>query len=161
MVKLNTTLLDEIGAINWFSQVGSKVSDIQNCVQVKNWDECETYFFSPDWEDTTLEARNDLTAFLSKKNVREYSEWNNLTIEGQDFLKSSVIPKIEKLDIPVQNLEVLKACIRWDLLGCLMESAYEKYRVPQFFTHLLELYKQGHFPCGWQGKWPDGKLVVF
>jgi hypothetical protein len=30
-----------------------------------------------------------------------------------------------------------------------------------FFLELLTVYEAGHFPCGWVGDWPRGKLVVY
>jgi hypothetical protein len=30
-----------------------------------------------------------------------------------------------------------------------------------YFLELFEVYEAGHFPCGWKGEWPAGKLVVF
>ena len=30
-----------------------------------------------------------------------------------------------------------------------------------FFLELLMVYEAGHFPCGWRGDWPDGKLIVY
>jgi hypothetical protein len=30
-----------------------------------------------------------------------------------------------------------------------------------FFLELLTVYESGHFPCGWQGEWPQGKLLVY
>ena len=43
-----------------------------------------------------------------------------------------------------------------------MEDTYKKCKKrPVFFLHLLEIYESGNLPCGWEGKWPDGKLIVF
>ena len=30
-----------------------------------------------------------------------------------------------------------------------------------FFLSLMEWYKRGHWPCGWEGTYPDGKLIVY
>jgi hypothetical protein len=30
-----------------------------------------------------------------------------------------------------------------------------------FFLELLTIYQAGHFPCGWQGEWPKGKLLLY
>ena len=30
-----------------------------------------------------------------------------------------------------------------------------------FFRDLIYWYSLGHFPCGWQGEHPEGKLIVF
>lgn len=31
---------------------------------------------------------------------------------------------------------------------------------PAFFAELLEIYKDGYFPCSWEGDYPEGKAVV-
>ncbi|HKD26343.1 MAG TPA: hypothetical protein VKC66_10620 [Xanthobacteraceae bacterium] len=50
----------------------------------------------------------------------------------------------------------------WDVLGALMENSYLSSRhQAYFFLELLWVYEAGHFPCGWLGDWPDGKLVVY
>ena len=30
-----------------------------------------------------------------------------------------------------------------------------------FYIHLMEWYRKGHWPCGWEGEYPDGKLIVY
>jgi hypothetical protein len=30
-----------------------------------------------------------------------------------------------------------------------------------FFTDLMKWYRLGHFPCCWEGKYPEGKLIVY
>lgn len=29
------------------------------------------------------------------------------------------------------------------------------------FRQMWKWYRKGHWPCGWEGNWPDGKLIVF
>lgn len=31
----------------------------------------------------------------------------------------------------------------------------------QLFREMWYWYMRGHFPCGWDGVWPEGKLIVF
>ena len=51
---------------------------------------------------------------------------------------------------------------RWDVLSALMENAYlESGHRCFFFLELLSVYEAGHFPCGWLGEWPEGKLIVY
>lgn len=161
MMKLRASLLKEIEKIRWFSNVGLEIEFNSKLHQVKSWRECESYFVSDDWEEVTLEARNNLTQFLRDGNSRAFSEWNALIEEGQDFLKNAVIPVIGGLDLPVDEKAILMSCVRWDLLSCLMEDAYSEFKPPVFFANILEIYKSGHFPCGWQGRWPEGNLVIF
>ena len=30
-----------------------------------------------------------------------------------------------------------------------------------FFNNLLQVYLAGGWPCGWEGEYPEGRLVVF
>lgn len=32
--------------------------------------------------------------------------------------------------------------------------------MPGFFTMLKEIYKEGYFPCSWNGAYPSGQAVV-
>ena len=32
---------------------------------------------------------------------------------------------------------------------------------PVFFTRLLPAYEAGRYPCGWEGDYPEGRLIVF
>jgi hypothetical protein len=32
---------------------------------------------------------------------------------------------------------------------------------PGLFTQMWDVYRQGGWPCGWEGSYPDGRLVVF
>ena len=32
--------------------------------------------------------------------------------------------------------------------------------MPGFFTMLTEIYKEGYFPCSWDGEYPSGRAVV-
>jgi hypothetical protein len=32
---------------------------------------------------------------------------------------------------------------------------------PNFYNRLFQIYKSGGHPCGWVGKYPDGKMVVY
>jgi hypothetical protein len=43
-----------------------------------------------------------------------------------------------------------------------MENSYlQSGHSAFFFLELLTVYESGHFPCGWQGEWPQGKLLVY
>jgi len=46
-------------------------------------------------------------------------------------------------------------------LGALMGNSYlDTHHPAHFFLELLWVYEAGHFPCGWLGDWPSGKLIV-
>jgi hypothetical protein len=45
-----------------------------------------------------------------------------------------------------------------DFQGALLNEFFGRPSV--LFTRILEVYEQGGWPCGWLGKYPDGKLIV-
>lgn len=47
--------------------------------------------------------------------------------------------------------------IIWDVAWAYIERVLGK---PDFFAKLLEIFKEGFFPCSWDGEYPEGKAVV-
>jgi hypothetical protein len=57
--------------------------------------------------------------------------------------------------------EIFKIRVRNDITGACMEAEYADVCPPGFFTSIAHWYINGHFPCGWWGAFPQGKLVVY
>lgn len=53
--------------------------------------------------------------------------------------------------------EEIADMVKRDLCWAAVERALNK---PGFFTALLEIYKDGYFPCGWDGEYPYGRAAV-
>ena len=112
------------------------------------------------WEDATLEAHNELNIFMRQKHPGKSSDWNSVAQEAMEFLQEKVDPSlIQAAEKHGLGKEFLDAA-HWNLQGAILEQHYKKYRPPLFFLKMLTVYEQGHFPCGWSGKWPSGKLMV-
>ena len=161
-MDLDNEIFQRLQAIVWFSQCGRPVeSDYGLPVRtVSDWSSAVKYFCSPHWEDTTLQAGNALTMHLSDKAPDAYQEWNELTVRARDRIKKEVMPLVDAYR-EQQNLPpVFCDCVRWDLLSAVMEASYKSWRPPIFFGKLLKVYEAGHFPCGWEGEWPNGRLIV-
>jgi hypothetical protein len=47
-----------------------------------------------------------------------------------------------------------------DLCNCLISRAIQGNR-PGFFESMFEAYKQGLWPCGWDGDYPEGRLIAY
>lgn len=163
-LKISEEIIDRIRSIKWFQNCGSTVNNnVGYKIKYANtWESASDYFNHPTWEDTTLEARNELTSFLNKKYRNEYSKWNVLTREAKGFLEKEVMPEI--VDFKEKNSlnETFVDCVKWDLLGAIMEQYFYKCKNrPTFFLHLLTIYEEGNFPCGWEGEYPKGELVIY
>lgn len=35
------------------------------------------------------------------------------------------------------------------------------YRTLKLWSDVITVYRSGHIPCGWEGEFPDGKLLIF
>jgi hypothetical protein len=98
---------------------------------------------------------------LAAKCQTAFQEWNKLTKEAQGRINIEVMPKIQEHQQHRGLPDPFSQCVRWDILGAVMETTYRACRPPAFFERLLTLYELGRFPCGWKGgEWPNGRLVV-
>lgn len=53
--------------------------------------------------------------------------------------------------------EEIADMVKRDLCWAAVERALNR---PGFFTALLDVYKDGYFPCGWDGEYPYGRAAV-
>lgn len=171
---LDAKFLAAVEAIPWFAACGSPIEvDSPFAVQpVASWADAEAACLVQAWEDATLETRNELTAFLQQHEPtglsrlwrRGFKDWNEVTVEAK---QRCVTPLTERVWLPFvreHGLSVkLVHSLQWNVLAAIMEHEYAHLDDrPTFFLHLLELYRAGHFPCGWSGgTYPSGKLLVF
>lgn len=161
----SSDVVAKVRAIPWFIRCGEpRDFDLTMPVErVKTWPQATKALKSRAWQRAILEARNQLTAFLSEYHSERYQEWNKITVK----LKREVVTPLEK-KVPEafrkrHGIEVESVySLRWNILAALMENAYMDCKHGSFFFHeLLTVYEAGHLPCGWIGNWPEGKLVVY
>ncbi|MDO7907607.1 hypothetical protein Q5741_14450 [Paenibacillus sp. JX-17] len=163
-MKLNKDALERVRQIPWLACCGEPMEGqaLSGIQQVQSRDEARRWYESAAWEEVTLEARNTLTSFLHKRYVSQYNEWNTLAKEVKAFMDQEVESKIRQASETYQLGPVWLDGVRWDVLNVIMELSYASLRhTPVFFARLLEVYEMGHLPCGWQGEWPEGKLIVY
>lgn len=157
-MNISNEAKERLKIISWFSQVGNSLSNAD--IVLVNSNGFLQSIESIEWENTTLEARNEITGILAKKHSVVYQEWNTLADDARDFVENIIIPSVPQInDI---DMELLFTNMKWDLVNYLMEDAYKnKLRIPLFFSSLVSIYELGHIPCGWVGSWPKGQLVVY
>jgi len=159
MIKLSQAAKDRVLAINWLSRVGNLYCD-QKINFVQSAKVASKYLSGLEWENTTLKASNAITSFLNKKYIDLYQMWNSLAKEAKIFIDKEVIIKINSQEGLDHTLVV--QCIGWDTMHYLIEDAYKsELRELLFFEQLISIYENGHLPCGWEGEWPKGRLIVY
>lgn len=146
--------IERLLGIDWFANIGSPMT-LADARQIER-NELHAALTSDTWEATTLEARNSITARLARLHHQRYQAWNELAVRAKAMLQ----PVWEKLPIAHDD-DALLADLQWNLHAYLMEAAYRRQLVqPLFFDSLIQVYEAGHIPCGWDGEWPNGQLVI-
>ena len=144
--------------IQWFKNIGHKTS-LCNVRQVVNKNDFIDKISSIEWENTTLEARNKITGYLSKRYTREFQEWNVTATAASNIIDNEIVPIMER---EIFRDSIVLDSLKWDLMAFLMENSCRKYLKGElFFDCLISVYESGHFPCGWEGKWPQGQLIIY
>jgi hypothetical protein len=157
-------LCQELNGVDWFSQCG-KAIEFETSFQVlpvRDWGEAIERCSDQSWEDTTLEAQNRLTEFLHKHHKAAYQHWNTIAIDAKARIISPLLDRVWRPFAENHGFaKLFLDCVSWDVLGAIMEHAFgDCAGRPQFSLELLQIYRAGHFPCGWS-EWPAGKLHVF
>lgn len=154
-----------IAAIRWFEHCGEPFTGKLSMPfeQVTSWAEAERHNAEPAWETATLEAQNQLSLWLHLHAKPRYQQWNEIMVKHQT---SSISPatgdRLMALQKEHQLAQAFLDTTRWNLMGALMEDTYRDTGHPVYFFHeLLEVYEAGHYPCGWVGTWPEGKLLIY
>ncbi len=108
-----------------------------------------------------MEAVNQLCERLIERSRERFRLWNEIV----DELKATTEPFVRrKLEQVVQLNDLSSAfqySVQWDILHVCMEAEYADVFPPAFYAAQAYWYVKGHFPCGWKGKFPKGKLIVF
>lgn len=154
------SLIEQFKQTDWFCHVGQPMTAPHVAV-VKSWAEAGKSCASLKWEHTRLDARNDLSMALDERFTDRYQAWNDI-IEGIDErlmpTMEAVVERVSRrYGLPPQFARFVKSDAR---MAC-VEADYADLVPPGFYMRLAAIYLDGHFPCGWRGRWPKGKVVVF
>lgn len=160
MRQQTLSFIDQFRPIDWFAHVGEPI-DGQDISRVTDWKSAVAASQSDGSKYARLEARNILTETLSYDFPDRDDEWNALVEE----IKAIILPLIaEKCQGVATENNLPKAfidCVNWNFLAACMEQEYADCVAPRFFTEWVAWHLNGHFPCGWQGNFPEGCLIVF
>ncbi len=151
--------LNELENAQWFLNVGHIDSDYP--AYLNSWTEAIKSCESEQWEALCQEASNQYRARLQERNPDRFREWN------------ATVKKVKEVSIPLvlkkthQIVECNKLpkgfidTVQWDILHLCMESEFADVFPPGFYASQAYWYVKGHFPCGWDGEFPNGKLIVY
>jgi hypothetical protein len=151
--------LEELDGAEWFSRVGLK--DTTAAIVLSSWPEAIEHCKSIAWQNICIEASNQYRERLAERSKERYEKWNYVTAE----LKKVTIPFVRRKTETIvheHNLpKVFVDMVQWDILGVCMEAEYADIHPPGYYASHAYWYIKGHFPCGWDGNFPNGKLIIY
>ncbi len=151
--------LEELRKPQWFSHAGQH--DTETAVVLSSWFAAVEYCSSPEWEDLCMLASNEYRQRLAERSPERFRKWNEIVVEVKPFAQALVREKVESVvkehDLP----KVFVDTVDWDILHLCMEAEYADIYPPGFYASQAYWYLNGHFPCGWEGEFPEGKLVIY
>lgn len=160
-----TDIAARVCRIPWFTKCGSPLSlELTMPIRsVTDWPEAVRLCACDQWETAWLEAQNQLTLWLCQNALNDYRRWNEIVRSCKSTVVTPSVDNVLKDFCQQHNVSnTIISSVNWAILGAMMENEY-LYTGHQafFFFELLEVYEAGHFPCGWDGAWPNGNLCVF
>lgn len=154
-----TALLENLDRAEWFCAVG--VPDSKKVVVVASWNEAIKSCNTIEWENIGIENANKLSRPVARIDRERFERWNEIVRE----IKPSVIALVERKIAAVEREhalpKVFRHAVEWDILSAYLEAEYSDLVPLGFYTELASWYMKGHFPCGWEGEYPDGRLIVY
>ena len=140
--------------VPWFGRCGIRESiDVPiKCRQVESLSDAQGNWRDQyGWQSLLIDTLNRLRCHLHDHHRRKYHKWNRIVKEAEKLREKIVYPRAEQLGMT----EALKITIRYVVGGYLLEEFYSDCDPPRTYDTWFEICRQGHFPCGWEGVYPD------
>jgi hypothetical protein len=151
--------LERLDKANWFSCVG--VKDTEAAIVLSSWQEATESCASLEWQNLCIEASNQYCERLVERSIERFKQWNtivdNLKVITIPFVRGKVASVVRKERLP----KIFEDMVQWDILHVCLEAEYADVYPPGFYASQAYWYVKGHFPCGWEGNFPEGKLIIY
>ncbi|WP_035061391.1 hypothetical protein [Andreprevotia chitinilytica] len=151
--------LAELDGVDWFTNVGRH--DSEQVAYVPTWKDAVESCESEEWGSLCQEATNRYRSKLIERDAARFREWNSLIREMKLTTMPLVLQKTKGVVDANQLPKGFIDTVQWDILHLCMESEFADVFPPGFFASQAYWYLKGHFPCGWEGDFPSGRLIVF
>jgi hypothetical protein len=159
MHRRTLIFLEELKKAQMFSRVG--VLDAPAAIVLPSWREAIACSNSLDWRNLRLDMANEYRSQLRERSKEKFNKWN----DAVDDVKKTLIPLIRiKIEPVVREHKLPKefeGAVQWDMLHVCMETEYADVCPPGAYEYLASWYLKGHFPCGWQGVFPQGIQIIY
>lgn len=136
------SLIEELERIPWFQNVGKQLHS-QEVEQLFSWNDA--------WENLQKDSWINASFHNDVDNMNPI--WDIAYDRALEIVSKSIY--CHEFE---ENISVADA-VAYDVAAAAVELANSS--INTFFTDLIKWYRLGHFPCGWDGEYPKGKLIVY
>lgn len=114
------------------------------------------------WENICLNESGNITSYLAIHNKEEYNKnWNQLVRRVKIEVFPQIVEKIQE-GIRLKCLpDSIINDIKFNLVNILVSDAFSNHYRSEFYHQMYQIYISGHLPCGWDGEYPSGRIIVF
>jgi hypothetical protein len=144
---------------SWYANVGTPSPFDDRVVRVRSWDEALTILDDPPGYFRGVLDRPSELVSNARKAKPTYQEWWRA---ARDLFRRAV----DVEDPPSEGWSLERQAEASDHLTVTFECLLDEIIVADdvqctYLREQLQWFAAGHFPCGWEGDWPIGKMRVF
>lgn len=155
--SVSERFVEEVRPINWFENSGKQTEKYSLVGSVydayDNWN--ANYLRT--WKPKTAMLEKLACEIIGNDAVDDIFETVSMGLDSeiwsawQSFRERRGLNEENALDEEIADM------VKRDLCWAAVERALDRMG---FFTALLEVYRNGYFPCGWVGEYPSGRAAV-
>ncbi|TCC99694.1 hypothetical protein [Pedobacter hiemivivus] len=152
----------KLNEVNWFENIGKPLEEGTFIIPVKAVNsnvECLKHINSLNWGNFVLYARNRLSWYIQSFHKEESRKWNEISAKARlDYkgFEPVIIDWADNNNVGKDLLASLKSII----ISYTIEQHYFDHldkNIPKQFDVIMNVYKSGHIPCGWDGPLPKNE----
>ncbi len=143
---------------SWFSSIGEPLP--KPAYRVSTWFEAIQHATSLDYDDFGLERANEFRLSVYEREPPRLDSWNSVIKEIKRHSEPLVTTKLSRSGLDEHVIRAINGTVRWDLVHMLAAVHFSDVYRSRFYDDLLAWYLCGHFPCGWEGTYPEGKFII-
>lgn len=162
-MKQSTLLhIEEFDNLDWFHSAGRPISS-SNIKRVTSWKDAFILSKDETWEFTLTSALDDVFIEIEKSMGSDVAAvmWNKATRNLRKRIKSLLTSLRYPSGVTVPDTNLLTPSIEWNILGDSLSTEFSEHHHNHFFSDICQWYLAGRCPCGWEGDYPAGRLLVF
>ena len=149
--------LEEVKAIRWFENSGRPNEKYDMVFSL--YEACDGLGkqYTEAWESQIYPLENIAVKKIGDDSIDDAFETVSAAIGDTVWEKFGEFIDRQRLGNELAVCDELFDRIMRDMAWACVEKILD---MPGFFTMLAEIYKEGYFPCSWNGEYPSGQAVV-